>query len=105
MHRFLRSSGLLLTIGFVAIPTPCPTQDQGDGTKAIRQDRVIAGGPKDFMEVRHLVLRGTNEEIGRALATIAKERYDLKPEASSDRLRTRVQRRYFEKNYPILHDR
>lgn len=105
MHRFLRSGGLLLTIGFVAIPTPSPAQDRGDGTKAIRQDRVIAGGPKDFLEVRHLVLRGTNEEIGRALATIAKERYDLKPEASSDRLRTRAQRRYFEKNYPILHDR
>jgi hypothetical protein len=79
--------------------------EPGDWKKAIRQDRVIAGGPKDFMEVRHIVLRGTNEEIGRALANIAKERYGLKPEAGSDLLRTRAQRRYFEKNYPILHDR
>jgi hypothetical protein len=88
-----------------ASPTPCPGHGPGDEAKAIQQDRVIAGGPKDFMEVRHLVLRGTNEEIGRALAVLVKERYDLKPEASADRLRTRAQRRYFEKNYPILHDR
>jgi hypothetical protein len=47
-------------------------------TNAIRQDRVIAGGPEDFMEVRHLVLTGTNEEIGGALATIAIERFGLK---------------------------
>ena len=72
---------------------------------AIRQDRVIAGGPEDFMEVRHLVLTGTNEEIGRALATLAIERFGLKPEASIDRLRTRIQRRYIEMNYPSLHDR
>src|SRR5262245_41707115 len=79
--------------------------EPGDWKKAIRQELVIAGGPKDFMEVRHIVLRGTNEEIGLALATIARERYGLKPEAGSDLLRTRAQRRYFEKNYLILHDR
>ncbi len=35
-------------------------------------EKVIAGGPKDFMEVRHLTLRGSNFEIGRKLAEIAK---------------------------------
>ena len=78
---------------------------RGDGKNAIRQDLVIAGGPEDFMEVRHLVLAGTNEEIGRALATLAIERFGLEPLASSDRLRTRIRRRYIETNYPILHDR
>ena len=73
--------------------------------KAIRLDRVVAGGPKDFMEVRHVILKGANEEIGRALAAIAIERFKLKPEPSADRLRNRVQRRYFEKNYPIMFDR
>ncbi|HEX3147801.1 MAG TPA: C45 family peptidase [Gemmataceae bacterium] len=89
----------------MALPAPCLAQDKGDDKKAIRQDRIIAGGPKDFLEVRHLVVSGTNEEIGRALATLAKERHGVTPEASSDRLRNRAQRRYFEKNYPILHDR
>ena len=39
------------------------------------------------------------------LATLARERYQLKPAASSDRLRTRVQRRYLKEHYPILFDR
>src|SRR5437763_758342 len=76
-----------------------PAQD------VVRQDRVIAGGPKDFTEVRHVVLKGSNEDIGRALANIARKRYDAKPTPSADALRTRAQRRYIEKNYPILADR
>jgi hypothetical protein len=36
---------------------------------------VIAGGAEYFMAVRHLVLSGTNEEIGRALATLARGRF------------------------------
>jgi len=79
--------------------------DSKESSNAIRQDRVIAGGPEDFMEVRHLVLAGTNEEIGRALASLAIERFRLEAHVSTDRLRTRVQRRYIEMNYPILHDR
>ncbi len=74
-------------------------------SKAIQQDRVIAGGPKDFMEVRHLVLKGSNEEIGQALATIAKERYRLRPMPSGDRFRTRVEREYIKGRYPILFER
>jgi hypothetical protein len=70
-----------------------------------RQERVIAGGPADSLEVRHLILTGTNEEIGRALAEIARDRYGVRPEPSRDRLRTRASRRYIEKNYPILRDR
>jgi hypothetical protein len=70
-----------------------------------RQERVIAGGPAESMEVRHLVLTGTNEEIGRALADIARERYQAKLAPSSDPLRTRAERRFIEKNYPILSQR
>lgn len=105
MCRFLCGSWLLLTFGLVYSSVLTAGLGKADGKKAIRQERVIAGGPNDFMEVRQLVLRGTNEEIGLALATHAMELYKLRPEASRDRLRTRAQRRYFEKNYPILHDR
>src|SRR5437868_2142026 len=76
-------------------PQPAPA--------VVRKDQVVAGSPKDSMEVRHLVLKGTNEEIGRALATIARERYQTKPQPSQDTLRTRAQRRYIERNYPILY--
>src|SRR5262245_16397258 len=71
----------------------------------VREDKVVAGGPKDALQVRHLVLKGTNEEIGRALAEITKERFQSEPDRSTDQVRTRAQRRYMEKNYPVLFDR
>jgi hypothetical protein len=57
------------------------------------------------MEVRHLVLKGSNREIGRALAAVASERHQVKPATSSDRLRTRARNLYMERNYPILFER
>jgi hypothetical protein len=74
-------------------------------TAAIIQDQVVAGSPKDFMEVRHLVLRGSNEAIGEAIGRLSQERYGISLATGSDRLRTRVARRYIEKNYPILFER
>lgn len=80
-------------------------QDLAKAKKAIVEDKVVAGSPKDFMEARYLLLKGTNEEIGMALALIAKERFATKLVPSPDPLRARVQRRFIEKNYPILFDR
>src|SRR5437868_5773331 len=65
-----------------------------------KKERIVAGSSKDSLEVRHLVLRGSNEDIGHTLAEIAKERYQAKVQASQDRLRTGAQRRYIEKNFP-----
>jgi hypothetical protein len=105
-RRILFSGGgLFLALGLLALPALGPAQEKEAGKGTIQQDRIIAGGPKDFMEVRHLVLKGSNAEIGRALATLAKERYHARPEPSADHFRNRVQRRYLEKNYPILVER
>jgi len=37
------------------------------------------GAPGDFMTVRHLVVHGTNFEIGRTLGAMAMERYERGP--------------------------
>jgi hypothetical protein len=92
---------VLLLIFFVAVAAG---QEKSAG-RVVVKDEVVAGGPKDSVEVRHLVLRGSNEAIGRTLAEIARERYQARPARSDDPFRTRAQRRYFEKHYPILHDR
>src|SRR5262245_23705283 len=75
------------------------------GGSAVQSDRVIAGGPKDSLEVRHLVLRGSNVEIGRALAELARERYGVRLERARDPLQVRAERRFLERNAPILLDR
>jgi hypothetical protein len=50
-------------------------------------------------------LKGSNEEIGRRLGRLARNRYKVQPLPSPDPLRTHVQRLYIEKNFPILYDR
>ena len=77
---------LLFAIGVGAVTTLTPAQAQPAEKSAIQKDRVVAGGSKDFMEVRHVVLKGTNEEIGRALAILAKEGHKFEPVPSADRI-------------------
>src|SRR5581483_4175705 len=101
---FFRSLlGLAMLLGPLTVASRAREPQSSQGV--VRQERVIAGGPKDSIEVRHLVLRGTNEAIGRTLAQLARERYQLQPQASQDPLRTRAQRRFIEKEFPILHER
>lgn len=64
------------------------------------EERVVAGGPDAFMEVRHLVLRGSQRDIGRKLAEVARDRCGGMPWRNTDALRTRVQREYFADVWP-----
>jgi hypothetical protein len=96
---------LRIPLLLVLLLTASALAQEPSAARVIQKDQVVAGSPKDSLEVRHVVLRGSNEAIGRTLAEIARERYQVEPQASEDRLRTRAQRRYFEKNYPALHDR
>ena len=107
MSRFLSQFVKLLfvSIGLLGSTAPARCQVLPQRNGAIESERVVAGSPRDFMEVRHLVLRGSNVEIGKSLAGIAQERFGYKPFPSADAFRTKIQRRYIEKNYPILHER
>jgi acyl-CoA:6-aminopenicillanic acid acyl transferase/Leucine Rich Repeat (LRR) protein len=87
----------------VLILCSCSLNSAADSV--VVEDRVLAGGPSESLEVRHIVLRGTNEQIGRALAEIAKERYGVRLEPSDDPMQVRAQRKYLERNNPILLER
>lgn len=99
LSRAISSLALALVISAITL-SPATASD-----KVVQEDRVIAGGPDKSLEVRHLVLRGTNEQIGRALTEIAKERYGVKLERTNDPDRVRAMRKFLERNYPILLDR
>ena len=96
---------LAVALGGVAAPLAQPGQVASKGTAVVQKDKVVAGSSKDFMEVWHVVLKGTNEEIGYALAKIAAERFQVSPARAVDRLRNRSQRRFIEKNAPLLYER
>jgi len=73
---------------------------------AIQQsEEVIAGGPDDYLEARHVVLRGTNREIGRAIGSIARSVFDTKPLGTTNPIRAQESRRYLHEHYPIQEQR
>ena len=57
------------------------------------------------MEVVHLVLRGTNREIGRALAETARDRHGVVPARGGDPLVTRARRRWYQQWWPAHYQR
>ena len=68
------------------------------------KEKVIAGSPEHYAEVRHVVLKGTNFEIGKKLAELA-QRHGTQIGPFGDPLMNRVKRKYVENNYPVMHER
>ncbi|MTI81017.1 MAG: linear amide C-N hydrolase [Firmicutes bacterium] len=68
-------------------------------------ESVILNSPEDSLEVNHLILKGTNYEIGKKLGEIAKEIHGIEKLPKENSLETRCQRLYLEKNYPIYFER
>lgn len=66
---------------------------------------IVEKKPDTYMEVRYIVLRGTNEEIGEAIATIGKEWLDIKLSRYSAPMYAKARRHYMKLNYPILYER
>lgn len=68
------------------------------------RETIVAGAPHQFMEVHHILLKGSNYAIGKKIAEIARANHiHLTP--TGDALRNRVQREYMQQNYPVLFER
>lgn len=60
----------------------------------------VVGEPDSFMTVRHLYIKGTNFEIGRQLAILARDELSVRKMAWTDPLMTRAQKKFMEQNWP-----
>jgi predicted choloylglycine hydrolase len=69
----------------------------------ILEEKIIAGSPNDFMEVRYLKIQGTNFEIGRELARIGIERHRVKFNLAKPSYKYQMD--YYKEHYPILYNR
>lgn len=67
--------------------------------------KVVAGTPNDLMMVRHVVLRGSNEQIGQQLAELAKKNHKVKAFTDLDAATLKARNAWFQKNYPEVMDR
>jgi predicted choloylglycine hydrolase len=66
---------------------------------------ILQKQPDTFSLVRHMTLRGTQREIGKKLAEIAKERYGVQLRENPSDTYGKARYAYLEKNYPQLLER
>jgi hypothetical protein len=102
---FHRRARAIPIFGLVVLLSVVGSLSTAAENKVVQEDRVIAGGPDKSLEVRHLVLKGTNEQIGKALAEIAKERYGTRLDRAQDPVQARALRKFLQQNDPILLER
>lgn len=58
-----------------------------------------------FIQVKHLVLRGSNRAIGYMLAVTARNQHGIQKTPTADPAKARAQRAYMQCNYPIHYER
>jgi predicted choloylglycine hydrolase len=95
-----RVFALIALAAFVLMPAAAPAP----ASELQYRERVVAGGPDDYMEVRHVYMKGANFEIGRKIGEIAAS-FGARPGPRGDALLNGAQREYIEENYPILYER
>lgn len=66
---------------------------------------IVPKAADTYMQVRHIVLRGTNQEIGKAIGEIAQEWLQIQPIVRKDDVFTKANNVYLKRNYPLLVER
>jgi predicted choloylglycine hydrolase len=93
---FILTTTLLLLVSAVG---------QAEPNDIFCKETVVAGSPKDFVEVRHVVIKGTNFQIGKKTAEIVRDHSLVKVFSPPDTQRNHAQRVYMEQNYPVYYER
>ncbi len=71
----------------------------------IKDEYLVPAKDGNYMSVRYIVLKGTNEEIGFGLAGIAKNEYGVQLSRYADAVYARARMEYFERNWPGMRER
>ena len=71
----------------------------------IKNEIVLQNEKDDYMQVRHIVVKGSNEGIGRALGEIARRKYKAKLIKYAEPIYAKARLQYMKTNYPILLER
>ena len=88
----------IVVVGVIASrPKPNPV--------IIKNEIVLQNEKDDYMQVRHIVVRGSNEGIGKALGEIARREYKAKLIKYAEPIYSKARLQYMKTNYPILLER
>lgn len=100
-----KSFVFMLVSCFIAIFATAALAKNANKT-VITNEVIVAKEPDTYLEVRHIVLCGSDEEIGKALGDIAQEWLEIKNlDTYAGPVYAEARREYMKKNYPILLER
>lgn len=71
----------------------------------LKNEVLLNRDTNNYTELRHIVLKGTNEQIGHALGEIAIEDYNVKLYPYADPIYAKARLDYMQKNYPVFYER
>jgi hypothetical protein len=71
----------------------------------LKNEPIFPFAEGDYTKPHHIIVEGTNEEIGFDLATLAKNEYDCKLEEYADPVYGAARREYFRRNWPAMYER
>ncbi len=71
----------------------------------LRNEVLLNRDAGNYTKLRHIVLKGTNEQIGKALGEIAKEDYNVSLYPYADPIYAKARLDYMQKNYPAFYER
>jgi len=84
----------------------CLNKTRPVSSPAIVKNEIVLHQEKGrYMQVRHIVLKGSNEEIGTALGEIARREYNAKLIKYASPIYAKARLAYMSTNYPILLER
>ena len=114
-RRFLKYAGATAAVvgvsalGWNYVMRRVPTAPLGTTTKGqvlVKDEALVPEAPENYQEVRHLVLRGSSRDIGRALAEIARRDLGVSRLAKyTDSIYGEARRIYLKDNFPSLYER
>jgi len=70
---------LLLAICHAVLLSACGDSGNSSSGALVKNDLVLQKTGGNYQEVRHIVLKGTNQEIGKSLAQLSKDYYQAQP--------------------------
>ena len=59
----------------------------------------------DYAKPQHIIVSGSDEEIGYELASLAKEKYDCTLEKYDEPIYGEARREFFKRNWPAMNER
>ncbi len=102
---FKQLVSLLVLLLPVLLLSACGDSGSSNNGAIVTNQVVLAKTGSTYQEVRHIVLRGTNQEIGTAIARLSKDQYQARPFPFPDLTAKQNRNSYIQQNFPYLAQR